>query len=188
MDYTTKYLYTAVKLATNLNSEEIEKVVDLFVDLKLREGRLFLLGVGGSAANCSHAVNDFRKICGIETYTPTDNVSELTARANDDGWDTIFSNWLKGSRVNEKDMVMVFSVGGGNAEKNISTNIIKALDYAKEKGATITGIISRDGGHTRKVAHASVHLPIAEAELITPLAESFQAIVWHLIATHPKLR
>lgn len=188
MDYTTKYLYTAVKLATNLNTEDIENIIDLFVELKAREGRLFLLGVGGSAANCSHAVNDFRKICNIETYAPTDNVSELTARANDDGWDTIFSNWLKGSRLNDKDMVMVFSVGGGNAEKNISTNIIKALDYAKERGATITGIISRDGGHTRRVAHASVLLPISESELITPLAESFQAVIWHLIATHPKLR
>jgi len=186
-DYSSAYFEAVKKLTDTIDPNEIEKIVDLFVELKKKGGRLFLLGVGGSSANCSHAVNDFRKICGIETYAPTDNVSELTARANDDGWDTIFSNWLKVSKLSSSDVIMVFSVGGGNVEKNISTNIVKALQLAQEVGATITGIVSRDGGYTRKVAHVSLLLPIPESHFITPLAESFQAVIWHAIATHPSL-
>lgn len=188
MEYITSYLELTKMIVEKLDKNDIERVVELFVTLKKKEGRLFLLGVGGSAANCSHAVNDFRKICGIETYAPTDNVSELTARTNDDGWDTIFSNWLKVSKLEAKDLIMVFSVGGGNVDKNISTNIVKALEYAKEIGTSITGVISRDGGYTRKVANASILIPIEESQFITPLAESFQAVIWHLIATHPSLK
>ncbi len=187
LNYSAAYLDAVQKLTATIDPDEIEKIVGLLVDVKKRQGRLFLLGVGGSAANCSHAVNDFRKICGIETYAPTDNVSELTARANDDGWDTIFSNWLKVSKLSSDDIVMVFSVGGGNVEKNISTNIVKALQLAQEVGTTITGIVSRDGGYTRKVAHASILLSVSESHLVTPLAESFQAVIWHAIATHPSL-
>ena len=187
LNYIDIYLSTAKELIGKIDHKEIEKTIDLFVKIKKNGGRLFLLGVGGSAANCSHAVNDFRKICQIETYAPTDNVSELTARTNDDGWDTIFSKWLEVSHLSKNDMVMVFSVGGGNVEKNISTNIVKALDFAKKVGSPIVGIISRDGGYTRKLATASILLPITQSELITPLAESFQAVLWHLIATHPKL-
>jgi D-sedoheptulose 7-phosphate isomerase len=186
-DYIDTYLSGVDSLMKKIDRKEVEKVLNLFIKLKKSGGRLFLLGIGGSAANCSHAVNDFRKICGIETYAPTDNVSELTARANDDGWDTIFENWLKVSKLTPADMVVVFSVGGGNVEKNISTNIVKALDFAKKTKTPIAGIVSRDGGHTRKVATASILLPISEPQLITPLAESFQAVLWHLIATHPKL-
>ena len=187
LNYIDIYLSTAKELIGKIDHKEIEKTIDLFVKIKKNGGRLFLLGVGGSAANCSHAVNDFRKICQIETYAPTDNVSELTARTNDDGWDTIFSKWLEVSHLSKNDMVMVFSVGGGNVEKNISTNIVKALDFAKKVGSPIVGIISRDGGYTRKLATASILLPITQSELITPLAESFQAVLWRLIATHPKL-
>ncbi len=188
INYTDTYLTASRELMTKIDRREIESVLNLFIKLKKNGGRLFLLGIGGSAANCSHAVNDFRKICGIETYAPTDNVSELTARANDDGWDTIFEKWLEVSRLAKNDMIMVFSVGGGNVEKNISTNIVKALDFAKKTKSPIVGIVSRDGGHTRKVATASIILPISNPDLITPLAESFQAVLWHLIATHPKLK
>lgn len=187
-EYGTAYFGRAKSIIEELNMNDVGAVVDLFVGVKARGGRLFLLGVGGSAANCSHAVNDFRKICGIEAYAPTDNVSELTARTNDDGWDTVFSNWLKISRLNSNDLVMVLSVGGGNVEKNISANIVRALEYAKEVDAKITGIVSRDGGYTRKIADASILVPISEPELITPLAESFQAVLWHFIATHPKMQ
>lgn len=186
--YTNLYLSSALDVINKISKEEIINTINILVNVKKDKGRLFLIGVGGSAANCSHAVNDFRKICGIETYAPTDNVSELTARANDDGWETIFSNWLKTSRINSKDVVMVFSVGGGNVEKNISVNIVKALDFAKKAKSKIIGIISRDGGYTRKIATTSILVPVSEHELITPLAESFQAVIWHLIATHPKLR
>jgi len=156
--------------------------------VKKQDGRLFLLGVGGSAANCSHAVNDFRKIAHIETYTPVDNVSELTARANDEGWDTIFVEWLKGSHLSKKDVVMVFSVGGGNLEKNISTNIVSALKYAKKIGAKILGIVSRDGGYTKKVADVCILVPVSRDEMITPLAEAFQAVIWHAMVNHPLLQ
>lgn len=186
-NYIESYLETVKKIAETINPSEIENIVNILVKVKKDNGRLFLLGVGGSAANCSHAVNDFRKICNIETYTPADNVSELTARANDDGFDTIFSNWLKVSKLSSKDAVMVFSVGGGNIEKNISTNIVKALQIAGEVGAAIIGIVSRDGGYTRQVARASILLSISDSQFITPLAESFQAVIWHAIATHPLL-
>lgn len=182
------YLDAAVKLIGQINRQEIEATIKVLVNLKKKGGRLFLLGVGGSAGNCSHAVNDFRKICKIEAYAPTDNVSELTARANDDGFDTVFNKWLEVSQLSSNDVVMVFSVGGGNIEKNISVNIVKALEFAKKVGSPILGIVSRDGGYTKKVAKVSIHLPISEPELITPLSESFQAVIWHSIVTHPKLR
>lgn len=185
--YIENYFEQVKKTSELINLKEIENIVNRLVQVKKNGGRLFLLGVGGSAANCSHAVNDFRKICNIETYAPTDNVSELTARANDDGWDTIFSNWLKVSKLSPKDIIMVFSVGGGNLEKNVSTNIVKALVLAKEVGAVVTGIVSRDGGYTRKFADDSILLSISENQFITPVAESFQAVIWHAIATHPSL-
>ncbi len=188
LNYTQNYFTHVRKVVEDLSVKDIEDTITILVDLKKKGGRLFLLGVGGSAGNCSHAVNDFRKIAHIETYAPTDNVSELTARTNDDGWDTVFSAWLKVSKLTANDAVMVFSVGGGNLEKNVSTNIVKALQYAKEVGAPILGIVSRDGGYTRKVATTSVLIPVGEAEFITPIAEAFQAVVWHLIVTHPKLR
>lgn len=188
INYVDTYLDEADQLMRKIDRQEIEDTIKVLINLKKNSGRLFLLGVGGSAANCSHAVNDFRKICNIETYAPTDNVSELTARANDDGWDTIFSKWLEVSKLTTKDVVMVFSVGGGNVEKNISINIVKALEFAKKIGSPILGIVSRDGGYTRKVAKVSILLPISKSEFITPLAESFQALIWHSIVTHPKLR
>lgn len=185
--YIEDYFDVVRKVVDSLSMKDIEDMINHLADVKARKGRLFLLGVGGSAGNCSHAVNDFRKIANIECYAPTDNVSELTARANDDGWDTIFSNWLKGSRLSSNDAVLVFSVGGGNLEKNVSTNIVKGLQLAKEVGATILGIVSRDGGYTRKVATTSILVPVERGEFITPIAEAFQAVIWHLMVTHPKL-
>ncbi len=163
-------------------------MADLLANLRQRSGRLFLLGVGGSAGNCSHAVNDFRKICGIEAYAPTDNVSELTARTNDEGWATVFSEWLKVSKLNPKDMVFIFSVGGGNLEKNVSPNLVSALQLAKEVGAQIIGIVGRDGGYTAKVADACAIVPTVNPDTITPHAEAFQAVIWHLLVSHPKLK
>src|SRR3989338_4756986 len=176
-DYIGTYLGIVRKLTEKISSKEIEDTVNLLAQLKKRRGRLFLLGGGGSAANCSHAVNDFRKICHIEAYAPTDNVAELTARTNDDGWDTVFSRWLEVSHLAPRDMVMVLSVGGGIMEKNVSPNIVKALEFAQKVGSVITGIVSRDGGYTRKVATVSILIPISEADFITPLAESFQAVL-----------
>ncbi|MDO8482538.1 MAG: SIS domain-containing protein [bacterium] len=187
-NYIDTYLTIAGKVMSDIDTVEIEAVISLLVALKKRGGRLFLIGVGGSAANCSHAVNDFRKICHIEAYAPTDNVAELTARTNDDGWDTVFIKWLEVSHLSPQDMIFVLSVGGGIFEKNISPNIIKALEYAQKVKTPIAGIVSRDGGYTRKVATASILIPILEADFITPLAESFQAVIWHAIVTHPKLR
>ena len=187
-NYIFDYFNLVRKVTHDLSMKDIEATIDHLVALKARKGRLFLLGIGGSAGNCSHAVNDFRKIANIESYAPTDNVSELTARANDDGWDTIFINWLKGSRLTKDDAILVFSVGGGNLEKNVSTNIVKALQYGKELGTTILGIVSRDGGYTRKVATTSILVPVEQADFITPIAEAFQGVIWHLIVTHPKLR
>ncbi len=187
-NYINTYLALVKKVIARIDTAEIEAVISLLVNLKKRGGRLFLLGVGGSAANCSHAVNDFRKICRIEAYAPTDNVAELTARTNDDGWDTVFIKWLEVSHLSKNDMVFVLSVGGGIFEKNISPNIIKALEFAQKVGTSIVGIVSRDGGYTRKVATASILIPVREADFITPLAESFQAVIWHLLVTHPKLR
>lgn len=186
--YIEEYLEGALSVLFRLSRDDIKKTIGLLVLIKKRKGRLFLLGVGGSAANCSHAVNDFRKICHIEAYTPVDNVSELTARTNDDGWDTVFVNWLKGSQLTRKDCVMVFSVGGGNLEKNISSNIVHALEYAKKVKTTILGVVSRDGGYTKKVADACILVPVIKNETITPYAETFQAVIWHLIVFHPYLR
>ncbi|MCL5783762.1 MAG: SIS domain-containing protein [Patescibacteria group bacterium] len=187
-EYLDSYLEGIKEVIDRLPGEEIDKTVDILAEVKSREGRLFLLGVGGSAANCSHAVNDFRKIAGIEAYAPTDNVSELTARANDEGWDTIFSKWLMVSHLKPIDALMVFSVGGGNLEKNVSPNIVSALQYAQEVGSPIMGIVSRDGGYTKQVANACIHIPPFSDETITPYAESLQAVIWHGIVTHPKLK
>ena len=188
MTYTEQYLAEVVEISRRLDQPAIERMTEHLAELRSRGGRLFLLGVGGSAGNCSHAVNDFRKIAGIEAYTPTDNVSELTARINDDGWDSVFANWLKGSRLTNKDIVLVFSVGGGDLERNISPNLVRALQYAKEIGARICGIVGRNGGYTAHVADVCVIVPTVNNETITPHAEAFQAVVWHLLVSHPKLR
>lgn len=186
--YIDSYLKGAIRVIEKLDQQEINKTIEQLAGLKKRQGRLFLLGVGGGAANCSHAVNDFRKICHIETYAPTDNVGELTARTNDDGWETVFVNWLKGSNLSKKDAIMVFSVGGGNLEKNISANIVKALEHAQKVGAIILGIVSRDGGHTKKVANVCILVPVVADDKITAYAESFQAVIWHALVFHPRLR
>lgn len=187
-DYFQEYFKGAIKIVNRLDKNEIKKTLDELVKLKKRKGRLFLLGVGGGAANCSHAVNDFRKICGIESYAPTDNVGELTARTNDDGWETVFVNWLKGSHLTKKDAIIIFSVGGGNLEKNISANIVRALEYAKKVKATILGIVSRDGGYTKKVATSCILVPVINKDNITSYAEAFQAVIWHALVFHPRLR
>ena len=188
VSYVDKYLAQASKITELIDKKAIKEMVEILVALRKSSGRLFILGVGGSAGNAGHAVNDFRKIVGIESYAPTDNVSELTARINDDGWDSSFANWLKGSRINSKDCVFVFSVGGGNAEKNISNNLVLALKCAKEVGAKVIGIVGRDGGYTAKVADAAVIIPTVDPETVTPHTEAFQAVVWHLIVSHPMLK
>lgn len=186
--YLNNYLKNTIEAINKLDRSGINKAIREIIKLKKRKGRLFLLGVGGSGANCSHAVNDFRKICHIEAYTPLDNVAELTARTNDDGWNSVFVNWLKISHLTNIDMVMVFSVGGGNLKKNTSVNIVKALKYTKSIGAKIIGIVSRDGGYTKKVADITIQIPIISHELITPLAESLQPVIWHAIVNHPELK
>ena len=186
MSYTQQYLAAAAQVIEQLDRNAIEAMVQLVVETRQRGGRLFVLGVGGSAGNASHAVNDFRKIAGIESYAPTDNVSELTARINDEGWDTAFANWLKGSRLNEKDLILVLSVGGGHRPLNTSVNLVVALEYAKEVGAKICGIVGRDGGFTAQVADACAIVPTVD--LVTPLTESFQAVIWHLIVSHPEVQ
>jgi D-sedoheptulose 7-phosphate isomerase len=188
MNYIDKYLYEANKILDSIDKVTIDKMIDLLHEIRENNGRLFILGVGGGAGHASHAVNDFRKICGMEAYAPTDNVSELTARVNDDGWGTAYVNWLKISNINKNDMVFVFSVGGGNAEKNISLNIVKSLQLAKEVGAKICGVVGRDGGYTALVADACVIIPSFNSETVTPQTEGFQAVVWHLIVSHPKLQ
>ena len=188
MSYTTQHLDEAARLIAGLDVEAIEKMVTLLADLRSRGGRLFFLGVGGSAANCSHAVNDFRKIAGIEAYTPVDNVSELTARTNDEGWESVFVTWLKGSRLQAKDMVCVFSVGGGSLEKNISPNLVHALLFARQTGAQVIGVVGRDGGYTAQVADACVIVPTVNPDNVTPHTEAFQAVVWHLLVSHPTLK
>ena len=188
MTYTEQHLQEATEIIGRLDVSSIERTAELLADLRSRGGRLFLLGVGGSAANCSHAVNDFRKICGIEAYAPTDNVSELTARTNDEGWASVFIEWLKVSRLVERDAVLVFSVGGGNVEKNVSPNLVAALQYAKEIGATILGVVGRDGGYTAAVADACVIVPTVNPQNVTPHTEAFQAVVWHLLVSHPRLK
>lgn len=188
MSYVKQHLDEAARIISGLDIAAIEKMVLLLADLRARGGRLFFLGVGGSAANCSHAVNDFRKIAGIEAYTPVDNVSELTARTNDEGWETVFVNWLKSSRLLAKDMLFVLSVGGGSVENNISPNLVMALQYAKEVGAQIVGIVGRDGGYTRLVADAHVLIPTVNPDTVTPHTEAFQGVVWHLLVSHPALK
>src|SRR5258706_6145601 len=188
MSYAKQHLDEAVEIIRKMDVDAIEKVAGLLAGIKSGGGRLFFIGVGGSAGNCSHAVNDFRKIVGIESYAPTDNVSELTARANDEGWATIFVEWLKVSRLSAKDAVFVLSVGGGNVEKNISPNLVSALKYASTVGAKVMGIVGRDGGYTAKVADACVIVPTLNPETITPHSEAFQAVVWHLLVSHPRLK
>lgn len=188
MSYTEQHLRETIEVVQKLDAGRIEAMAEGLAAARQRGGRLFLLGVGGSAANCSHAVNDFRKICGFEAYAPTDNVSELTARANDEGWESIFSEWLRTSRLSPKDAVMVFSVGGGDAERNVSPNLVKALAYAKDVGASIYGIVSRDGGHTARVADVAVLVPVVNPVNTTPHAEALQAVVWHLLVSHPLLK
>lgn len=186
--YIARYLQEVGEIATRIDQKQVQGIVEVLLETRNNNGRLFILGVGGSAGNATHAVNDFRKIANIESYTPTDNVSELTARVNDDGWDTSFSRWLEGSRLRKGDALMIFSVGGGNLEKNVSTNIVKALELARSVGAKITGIVGRDGGHTAKVGDAVVVIPTISDDTVTPHAESFQAVVWHMIVSNPALK
>lgn len=188
MSYAKQHLAETVQIIDQINLDSIEKVADLLANVKRDDGRIFFLGVGGSAGNCSHAVNDFRKIVEIESYAPTDNVSELTARTNDEGWATIFAPWLRLSKLNSKDAVFIFSVGGGNLEKNISPNLVMALQFAKSVGAKITGVVGRDGGYTAQVADACVVIPTVNPENVTPHSEAFQAVIWHLLVSHPKLK
>ncbi|HRQ81902.1 MAG TPA: SIS domain-containing protein [Azospirillaceae bacterium] len=186
--YTAAYMDEVAAVARGLDLSEIDAMIKIVAGLRRTGGRLFFLGVGGGAGNCGHAVNDFRKICGIEAYAPTDNVSELTARTNDQGWENVFSEWLKVSRLNDKDAVFVFSVGGGDAARNISANLVAALRYAKTMGAAIIGVVGRDGGFTRETADACVVVPTVNPETVTPHAEAFQAVVWHLMVSHPDLK
>ncbi len=188
MSYAERYLKEAVKIIEKIDAKQVEAMAQLVSEVRAKGGRIFFLGVGGSAGNASHAVNDFRKICGMEAYTPTDNVSELTARINDDGWDTAFVNWLKGSRLTDKDLLFVFSVGGGNLEKNVSANIVRSLQYAKEIGAKVCGVVGRDGGYTACVADACLIVPTVNPETVTPHTEAFQAVIWHLLVSHPSLQ
>lgn len=188
MSYAKQHLEEAARVLAGLDAQAIEKMAVLLVDLRARGGRLFFLGVGGSAANCSHAVNDFRKIAGIEAYTPVDNVSELTARTNDEGWQSVFVEWLKGSRLQQKDMLFVFSVGGGSLERNISPNLVRALQYARQVGAQVLGVVGRDGGYAAQVADACVIVPTVNPDNVTPHSEAFQAVVWHLLVSHPALK
>ena len=188
MSYARQHLAEVACIAAAIDVDMLEHMAELLASLRARGGRLFFLGVGGSAANCSHAVNDFRKIAGIEAYTPLDNVSELTARINDEGWESVFANWLKGSRLAASDMVFVFSVGGGSLEKNISPNLVVALQYAREAGATILAVVGRDGGYAAQVADACVVVPTVNSETVTPHTEAFQAVVWHLLVSHPSVK
>ena len=188
MSFSTEFIAEVQSVASQLNAPAIEKCADELAKVRERGGRLFILGVGGSAGNAGHAVNDFRKICGFEAYAPTDNVSELTARTNDDGWASIFSEWLKGSRLNARDGLLIFSVGGGNAEKNVSPNLVSAIQVAKKAGASIIGVVGRDGGYTAKEATACVIVPTVNPAHVTPHSEAFQAVVWHLLVSHPKLK
>lgn len=187
-DYINSYLEEVQEIAQKLDREEINRAIEILKGVRDRQGRLFILGVGGGAGHASHAVNDFRKLTNIETYTPVDNVSELTARTNDDGFHTIFSNWLLGSNLRESDALLIFSVGGGNEEKNISMNLVEAMKLAKTVGAKIVGVVGRDGGHTKKVADACILVPVVNADNVTPHTEAFQAVVWHIIVSHPKFQ
>jgi len=188
MSFTKQFLAEVQQVTAQLNEAAIEKCADELAAVRERGGRLFILGVGGSAGNASHAVNDFRKICGFEAYAPTDNVSELTARINDDGWPSIFAEWLKGSRLGAKDGLLIFSVGGGNLEKNVSPNLVNAIQLAKKVGASVIGVVGRDGGYTAKEATACVIVPTVNPTHVTPHSEAFQGVIWHLLVSHPKLK
>ena len=188
MSFTTDYIAEATQILAKLDAGAIEKMVAKLAEARQKNGRIFFLGVGGSAANASHAVNDFRKIAGFEAYAPTDNVSELTARVNDESWEDVFVNWLKGSRLRKEDVIFVLSVGGGNMEKNISPNLVKAVQFAKQIGSIVLGVVGRDGGYTAKVADACCIVPTVNPDNITPHSESFQATVWHLIVSHPAIK
>jgi D-sedoheptulose 7-phosphate isomerase len=188
MSFATTYLAEAAQVLDRLDARAIERMATLLADVRARGGRLFFLGVGGSAANASHAVNDFRKIASMEAYAPTDNVSELTARVNDESWESVFASWLQGSRLTARDMVFVLSVGGGDLKRNISPNLVRALEYARKVGAGVCGIVGRNGGYTAQVADACVIVPTVNAETITPHSEAFQAVIWHLLVSHPALK
>jgi len=188
MDFVRQYLDEVAQVARRLDPDAIGRIIDILATVREVGGRLFILGVGGSAGNASHAVNDFRKIAGIEAYAPTDNVSELTARINDDGWESSFANWLRGSRLREGDCVLVFSVGGGDAERGVSVNLVRAVEYAKSAGARVCGIVGRSGGFTAKMADACVIVPTVNPATVTPHTEAFQAVVWHLLVSHPRLQ
>ena len=188
MSYSQQHLDESLEITKAINADTIEGMVDLLADVKSIGGRLFVLGVGGSAANASHAVNDFRKLAGIETYAPTDNVAELTARTNDEGWETVFSGWLRVSKLNAKDCLFILSVGGGNKDKNVSPNLMEAIDLAKQVGARVTGIVGRDGGYTAQNADICLVVPTVNPSTVTPHSESFQAVIWHLLVSHPKLK
>ena len=187
-EYIQSYLSEVIDIVGKIDSLSIEKTINIIINTREKKGRLFILGLGGSAGNATHAVNDFRKIAGIESYTPTDNVSELTARINDDGWNSVLKNWLEGSHLNKEDTILIFSVGGGNREKNISVNLVEAMNYAKKVGSRIVGIVGRDGGYTAKIADACVVVPVVNTETITPHTEAFQAVIWHLIVSHPLVK
>ena len=186
--FTKKFLQEVVKIAQQLDYNKIDKMAEYLSHLRKNKGRVFFIGVGGSAANCSHAVNDFRKICEIDTYSPIDNISEMTARTNDEGWETVFSEWLKISNLNNNDALFIFSVGGGNLEKNISPNLVKAVMLANQTKSKVLGIVGRDGGYTAKCGDAVLIVPTVNAETITPHSEAFQAVIWHLLVSHPKLK
>ena len=187
MEFINQYFKEVQEVARTIHLDEVNNIIERLVQLKREKGRLFLIGVGGSAANCSHAVNDFRKLAGIEAYSPIDNVAELTARTNDEGWSTVFSAWLRTSQANKKDALLVFSVGGGNREKNISTNIVSAIDEAKNRGMTVMGIVGRDGGYTKKRGDHVVIVPTVNPNNVTPHSEAFQGVIWHGIVSDPRL-
>lgn len=187
-EYTRKYLSEVGEIASLVDGGAIEEMVGLFFDIRARGGRIFFLGVGGGAGHASHAVNDFRKIAGIESYAPSDNISELTARINDEGWESCYANWLRGSRLNAEDMVFVFSVGGGCVKNRVSTNVVESLKLAQRVGAKIAGIVGRDGGYTAEVADACVVIPTLSDDVVTAHVESFQAVIWHLLVSHPRLK
>lgn len=188
MSYIYEHMKESLEVLQKLDTKIIEEMIEILAGVRSDGGRLFFLGVGGSAANASHAVNDFRKICGMEAYAPTDNVSELTARTNDEGWETVFVEWLKGSRLNAKDCIIVLSVGGGDKEKNVSVNLVHALVYAKEQKTKILGVVGRDGGYTAQVANACCLIPVVNPVNTTPHTEAFQSVVWHALVSHPKLK
>jgi D-sedoheptulose 7-phosphate isomerase len=188
MNYTQEHLQETVAVVRQLDVAAIEGLVSVLAQIQAQRGRIFFLGVGGSAGNCSHAVNDFRKLLGIECYTPTDNVSELTARINDEGWESVFADWLKVSRLNDRDAIFILSVGGGSRERNISVNLIAAVDYARKTGAKIIGILGRDGGYTAQLADAAVIIPTVNVRSVTPHCEALQAVIWHLLVSHPRLK